>query len=72
MTLASRLLGYLCDDMLQVGERRSVRTVDSCTWWPHDVAECITTRPITDQAGVLPGTPRPSPATTVVGWPSIR
>ncbi len=31
MTLASRLLSYLCDDMLQVDDEWSVRTEDSCT-----------------------------------------
>ena len=47
MTLTSRLLSYLCDDMLQVGAEWSIRTDDSCTWWPHDLAQHITTRPIT-------------------------
>jgi len=51
MTLASRLLSYLCDDMLQVDDEWSVRTEDSCTWWPHDLAQRIATRPITDQGG---------------------
>ncbi len=56
MALTSRLLSYVCDEMLQVGAEWSIRTDDSCTWWPHDLAQHITTRPITDQGdddGVL-------------------
>ena len=48
MTLTSRLLSYLCDDMLQVGAEWSIRTDDSCTLWPHDLAQNITTRTISD------------------------
>lgn len=56
MTLTSRLLSDVCDEMLQVGADWSIRTDDSCTWCPHDLAQHNTTRPITDRGdddGVL-------------------
>ncbi len=41
--------------MLQVDEQWAVRTDDSCTWWPHDLAQRIATRPITGTTGADQG-----------------
>jgi hypothetical protein len=49
--LKQRLLNYLCDEMLQVDGQWTVRTEDSCMWWPHDLAQQITIRPVTGDGG---------------------
>jgi hypothetical protein len=51
MDLAQQVLTSVCDEILHVDQRWSVRAVNGCAWWPFDLAQHITTHPITRDYG---------------------